>query len=137
MLQIEDQRIGARFKTARQLPLAVGRDEQKRTHRVPHGLGCDPCRITFYLLASRKHGTLYLGVTNDIVRRVHEHKSKAAAGFASKYGVDRLVWFECHDEVVEAILREKEIKKWRRDWKINLIERDNPDWLDLWEAITR
>jgi putative endonuclease len=90
-----------------------------------------------YLLASRKHGTLYLGVTNDLIRRVYQHKSKALAGFAAKYGVNRLVWFETHDDVIAAISREKEIKKWRRDWKIILIETGNPDWRDLWESITQ
>jgi putative endonuclease len=90
-----------------------------------------------YLLASRKHGTLYLGVTNDLIRRVYQHKSKALAGFTAKYGVNRLVWFETHDDVIAAISREKEIKKWRRDWKIILIETGNPDWRDLWESITQ
>jgi putative endonuclease len=90
-----------------------------------------------YLLASRKHGTLYLGVTNDLIRRIYEHKSKAIPGFTSRYGVDRLVWFECYDDPVSAIAWEKEIKKWRRDWKIALIERDNPDWLDLYDATAR
>ena len=90
-----------------------------------------------YLLASRKHGTLYLGVTNDLIRRVYQHKSKALAGFTAKYGVNRLVWFETHDDVTAAISREKEIKKWRRDWKIALIETGNPDWRDLWESITQ
>jgi putative endonuclease len=90
-----------------------------------------------YLLASRKHGTLYLGVTNDLVRRVFEHKNRLVPGFTSRYGVVRLVWFETHEDVTAAISREKEIKKWRRDWKISLIERDNPDWFDLWETITR
>jgi len=96
-----------------------------------------PWRITFtYLLASRRHGTLYLGVTNDLVRRVYEHKSKAAPGFTSRYGVDRLVWFECYEDAVSAIAREKDIKKWRRDWKIRLIEEDNPDWLDRYPMIS-
>ncbi|HEY8874393.1 MAG TPA: GIY-YIG nuclease family protein [Stellaceae bacterium] len=90
-----------------------------------------------YLLASRKHGTLYLGVTNDLIRRVYQHKSKALAGFTAKYGVNRLVWFETHDDVTAAISREKEIKKWRRNWKIALIETGNPDWRDLWESITQ
>ena len=90
-----------------------------------------------YILASRKHGTLYLGVTNDLVRRVHEHKTKAAPGFTSRYGVDRLVWFECHDEVAAAMTREKELKKCRRDWKIRLIEEANPDWLDRFDLIVR
>ena len=71
-----------------------------------------------YLLASRKHGTLYLGVTNDLARRVWEHREKVVSGFSSKYGIVRLVWFEAHDEITAAIAREKQIKKWRRDWKI-------------------
>ena len=88
-----------------------------------------------YILASRKYGTLYVGVTNDLVRRVYEHKEKVSGSFTAKYNVDRLVWFECYDDPVSAISREKEIKKWRRDWKIRLIERDNPDWTDLYPAI--
>jgi len=79
-----------------------------------------------YLLASRKHGTLYLGVTRDIVRRVYEHKQKVVPSFTSRYGVDRLVWYEIYDDPVNAITREKELKKWRRDWKIRLIEETNP-----------
>ena len=90
-----------------------------------------------YLLASAKYGTLYVGVTSDLVRRVHEHKSKAVPGFTAKYGVDRLVWFESHGDPVSAITREKVIKKWRRDWKISLIEQQNADWLDLYDAIAR
>ena len=88
-----------------------------------------------YLLASRKHGTLYLGVTNDLVQRVWEHREKVISGFSSRYDVVRLVWFEAHDDVTAAIAREKQIKKWRRDWKIALLEADNPDWLDLWSTI--
>jgi putative endonuclease len=88
-----------------------------------------------YLLASNKYGTLYLGVTNDVVRRVYEHKSKAIAGFTERYSVDRLVWFEIYDDVQTAIAREKELKKWRRAWKIRLIEETNPDWADLYPAI--
>ena len=89
-----------------------------------------------YLLASGKHGTLYLGVTNALVRRVYEHKSKAAPGFTSRYGVDRLVWFECYEDAVSAIEREKELKKWLRDWKIRLIEEGNPDWLNRYPMIS-
>ena len=88
-----------------------------------------------YILASRKHGTLYLGMTNDLVRRVHQHKSRATSGFTSRYGVDRLVWFECYDDLVSAITREKELKKWKRAWKIQLIELDNPQWIDLYPSI--
>ena len=84
-----------------------------------------------YLLASRKHGTLYLGVTNDLIRRVYEHKEKLIPGFTSRYGVDRLVWFEEHGRPSDAIARKKQLKKWRRDWKIALVERENPDWADL------
>ncbi len=98
-------------------------------------LGSHVLSCYVYLLASRRHGTLYVGVTNDLIRRVYEHKSKAVPGFTSRYGVDRLVWYEGYDDPISAITREKEIKKWRRDWKINLIERDNPDWLDYYPAI--
>jgi putative endonuclease len=88
-------------------------------------------------LASGKHKTLYLGVTNDLIRRIHEHKTKAVPGFTSRYNVVRLVWFEAYDDPTNAIAREKDIKKWRRDWKIRLIEEDNPDWSDLYPSITR
>ena len=74
------------------------------------------------LLASKKHGTLYPGVTNDIVRRAYEHRTKVVNGFTSRYGVDKLVWFEIYDDALTAIARKKELKKWRRDWKIRLIE---------------
>jgi putative endonuclease len=90
-----------------------------------------------YLLASRKDGTLYLGVTRDLVRRVYEHKTKAASGFTSRYDVRRLVWFEIYDDPSSAIAREKQLKKWQRAWKIELIEKENPDWRDLYEEITR
>jgi putative endonuclease len=89
-----------------------------------------------YLLASKKHGTLYLGVTNNLVRRVYEHRTKAVPGFTARYGVERLVWFEVHDTVEAAITREKELKKWRRDWKIRLIEENNPAWDDLYAGIS-
>jgi putative endonuclease len=89
-----------------------------------------------YLLASKKHGTLYLGVTNDIVRRVYEHRTKAVPGFTSRYGVDKLVWFEIHATAEAAITREKELKKWRRDWKVRLIEESNPNWDDLYPGIS-
>jgi putative endonuclease len=88
-----------------------------------------------YILASRKHGTLYLGVTNNIVRRVYEHRTKVVAGFTARYGVGKLVWFEIHDDAISAISREKKLKTWRRDWKIRLIEEQNPDWVDLYPGI--
>lgn len=84
-----------------------------------------------YLMASRWNGTLYCGVTNDLLRRVVEHRERTAEGFTAKYGVSRLVWFEQHSNVNEAILREKRIKKWNREWKVRLIEERNPDWRDL------
>ena len=98
---------------------------------------CEREQVPFYvyLLASRRHGTLYLGITRDLVRRVHEHKSRVVPGFSARYGVDRLVWFEIYDDPVNAIAREKELKKWRRDWKIRLIEEQNPDWRDLYPAL--
>jgi len=89
-----------------------------------------------YLLASKKHGTLYLGVTNDIVRRGYEHRTKAVQGFTKRYSVDKLVWFEIYDDAISAIAREKELKKWRRDWKIRLIEEENPEWVDLYPGIS-
>ncbi len=85
-----------------------------------------------YLLASKPYGTLYVGVTTDLARRVWEHKCKAVAGFTAKYGVDRLMWFEPHEDWEAAIRREKQIKEWKRNWKIELIERGNPHWLDLY-----
>ena len=88
-----------------------------------------------YILASRKHGTLYIGVTNDLVRRAYQHKTHAARGFTSRYGIHLLVWFECYDDVLNAIAWEKELKKWRREWKINLIESSNPEWVDLYAGI--
>jgi putative endonuclease len=89
-----------------------------------------------YLLASKKHGTLYLGVTRDIVRRTYEHRTKAIDSFTSRYGIDKLVWFEIYDDAATAIAREKELKKWRRDWKIRLIEQQNPEWVDLYPGIS-
>jgi putative endonuclease len=90
-----------------------------------------------YLLARRKQGTLYLGVTKDLVRRIYQHREKLTPGFTPRYGIRRLVWFEVYDNPVNAIEREKEIKKWRRAWKIALIEKDNPDWRDLYPEITK
>ena len=89
-----------------------------------------------YLLASDRNGTLYIGVTNDIVRRVFEHKSKFVPGFTKRYGVDKLVWFEVYDDPTSAITREKELKEWRREWKVRLIEEQNPQWIDLYPQIS-
>ncbi len=90
-----------------------------------------------YILASRRNGTLYTGVTNDLVRRVSEHKQKLGGGFTKKYGVDKLVWFEAGNSIEGAILREKQIKRWNRQWKIDLFRDSNPDWVDLYPSIAR
>jgi putative endonuclease len=89
-----------------------------------------------YLLASQKQETLYLGVTKDLVRRVYQHKEKLTPGFTSRYDVRRLVWFEVYEDPSNAIAREREVKKWRRIWKIELIEKSNPEWRDLYPEIT-
>jgi putative endonuclease len=92
-------------------------------------------RSFVYILASAKHGTLYIGVTSDLIRRVFEHKTKVAPGFTRKYDVTKLVYFEIFDDAMSAIEREKELKKWRRDWNIRLIEENNPAWVDLYEGL--
>ncbi|MNP20680.1 GIY-YIG nuclease superfamily protein [compost metagenome] len=88
-----------------------------------------------YILASKRNGTLYIGVTADLVRRAWEHRTNAAEGFSQRYGVHQLVYYEQHVSMLEAIAREKRLKKWRREWKIDLIESFNPDWQDLWPSI--
>ena len=88
-----------------------------------------------YILASKRNGTLYVGVTSNLVKRVWEHKNKIVKGFTEKYNVDLLVYFEEYDNPAEAIKREKNIKAWRRNWKLQLIEKDNPDWRDLYKGI--
>jgi putative endonuclease len=88
-----------------------------------------------YILASKRNGTLYIGVTNNLARRVAEHKAKLVPGFTQKYGVDRLVYFETFASIPEARAREHSLKRWRRSWKIKLIEELNPDWLDLTNQI--
>ena len=88
-----------------------------------------------YLLASKRNGTLYIGVTNDLVRRVYEHKNDIVEGFTKKYGIHLLVYYEQYDNVESAIQRERQMKKWNRQWKINRIQEQNPDWKDLYDAI--
>jgi len=90
-----------------------------------------------YILASRPRGTLYVGVTNDLLRRVAEHREGVVPGFTKTYGVKMLVYFEEHGDVTEAIQREKRIKRWARAWKIELIRSKNPDWLDLFDEIVK
>ncbi len=88
-----------------------------------------------YLLASQPHGTLYVGVTNNLIRRVHEHKNDLAEGFTRRYDVHTLVWWESSESIESAIRREKQIKKWERTWKISLIEKENPRWADLYPGL--
>jgi putative endonuclease len=93
-----------------------------------------PC---VYILASRPDGALYVGVTSDVARRAWQHRTGAVRGFTQRYQVHRLVYAEFHRTMPDAILREKQIKKWRRAWKVALIERDNPEWRDLYEDLAR
>jgi len=88
-----------------------------------------------YILSNYKNGTLYIGVTSDLIKRIYEHKSHAVDGFTKRYGVDKLVYYELHNSMEEAILREKQLKKWRRAWKIELIESFNPEWEDLYNTL--
>lgn len=88
-----------------------------------------------YLMASGKNGTLYIGVTNDLVRRVYEHKNAAVEGFTSRYAVDQLVWFETTPSIDAAIHKEKQLKNWKREWKVAMIEKFNPEWRDLYAAL--
>jgi len=90
-----------------------------------------------YILASRQHGTLYTGVTNDLARRIHEHRNGAARSFSRQYRVSRLVYYEAFDDPESAIAREKNLKRWRRAWKIQAIEKTNPRWRDLHEDLNR
>lgn len=85
-----------------------------------------------YILASKPHGTLYVGVTRDLVKRVHEHKMHVVKGFTQRYGVDSLMYFEQFEDIDAAITREKRLKKYKRDWKVALIEESNPHWTDLY-----
>ncbi len=88
-----------------------------------------------YIVTNQPKGTIYTGVTNDLARRIREHKEKRIQGFTQKYGTSRLVYFESYREVRDALTREKQIKSWRRDWKISLIEKENPEWIDLFDQI--
>ena len=88
-----------------------------------------------YILSNRRNGTLYIGVTSNLIRRIWEHKNKLIDGFTKKYHLDKLVYYEQHNDIIEAITREKALKKYFRKWKIRLIETDNPDWIDLYDLI--
>lgn len=88
-----------------------------------------------YIMTSQRNGTLYTGFTSDLVKRVWQHKSAQCAGFTAKYKVNQLVYYEVHEDVYAAIKREKNIQAWKREWKLRLIEQNNPDWDDLYESI--
>ncbi len=89
-----------------------------------------------YILANKRNGTLYIGVTSDLAKRVWEHKNKVVEGFTCKYDVDKLVYCEHHADAESALTREKQVKKWRRAWKLRLIEEGNPAWTDLYDEIS-
>jgi len=95
------------------------------------------CNPAVYILASKYRGVLYTGVTSNLPQRIWQHKQKLVDGFCRQYNVDRLAWFELHVDIYAAIVREKQIKKWKRAWKIELIEANNPAWDDLYETILR
>jgi putative endonuclease len=88
-----------------------------------------------YILTNRRNGTLYIGVTSELVKRVWEHKNNMVEGFTKRYSVHQLVWYEIHESMESAILREKRLKDWKRSWKLKLIEKTNPDWQDLYDSI--
>jgi len=88
-----------------------------------------------YMLASKKNGTLYIGVTSDLVKRVWEHKQNVVKGFTERYHIHQLVWYELHETMESAIKKEKMLKNWKRDWKLELIEESNPNWQDLYELV--
>jgi putative endonuclease len=94
--------------------------------------GKRPC---VYMLTSKQNGTLYVGVTSNLIKRVFEHRSEAVAGFTSNYHVYDLVWYELHETMESAILREKQVKQWKRAWKLRLIEGENPEWRDLYQTL--
>jgi len=88
-----------------------------------------------YILASKRNGTLYIGVTNNLLKKVHQHKNDVSEGFTRKYGVHNLVYFETYKDIRDAITREKRMKKWKRQWKLELIEKSNPEWNDLFDSL--
>ena len=111
-------------------PAEIGRD-----WRPNSGGTQPPVSFYVYIMASRQNGTLYIGSTDDLLRRAFEHRTSALPGFTKKYGVGRLVWFEVHETRESARLLERQMKKWQRAWKLQLIERQNPGWLDLFDEL--
>ncbi len=93
-------------------------------------------RPAVYILTNKKNGTLYVGVTSDLIKRVWEHKNNLVDGFTKRYSVHKLMWYELHETMISAITREKTLKNWKRAWKMELIEKNNPLWQDLYETIS-
>jgi len=108
------------------IPVKTGIQTQRTMDKQP----------AVYILASKRYGTLYIGVTGDLVKRVWEHKNDLVEGFTKRYQVHDLVYYELHDDMVTAITREKQLKKWNRAWKIEMIEKQNREWKDLWPQIS-
>ena len=92
-------------------------------------------RPAVYILASKRNCTLYIGVTSNLIKRIWEHKNNMVKGFTKRYNVHKLVWYELHESMESAIIREKRLKDWKRKWKLELIEKNNPDWKDLYRSI--
>jgi putative endonuclease len=92
--------------------------------------------IAVYIMSDGVRGTLYIGVTSDLARRIYEHRERARPGYTKRYGCDRLVWYEPQEDMTTAFQRERSLKRYRRDWKINLVERENPLWIDLYQTLT-
>ena len=90
---------------------------------------------TVYILTNKKHGTLYIGVTSNLIQRVWQHKNNIAIGFTQKYKTHQLVWYECYQNMYSAISREKQLKNWKREWKVSLIEEENSEWDDLYQRL--
>ena len=118
------------FAIVRTLKMSCLRRQASRKHEMSRDH-----RYYVYILANRKNGTLYIGVTNNLLKRVHQHKTNAVKGFTERYAVHRLVYYEHYGDIRDAINREKRMKRWKRQWKINLIEKDNPEWRDLFDEL--
>jgi putative endonuclease len=103
--------------------------------RYPERVKVETRQPAVYILASKRNGTLYIGVTSNLIKRIWEHKNDLVEGFTKRYGVHNLIWYELHDDMAAAILREKMLKEWKRKWKLELIESSNPGWNDLYNTI--
>ena len=120
-------------------PISANLREQNFSFVIPAKAGIQGASVNkqpaVYILASKRNGTLYIGVTSDLVKRIWEHKNNMVEGFTKRYGVHQLVWYEVHESMESAIEREKRLKEWKRKWKLELIESSNPNWQDLFNTI--